>query len=104
MHDWILILHLSRPRARACEWNRKGHRFASGNSTQSLHLSLRDNSAGGPCSQKSEARTLAVVSAPSRALAASRLIHDGQNVDRNLRLKTEAESLLGSKAGLIISW
>jgi hypothetical protein len=46
MHDWILILHLSRPRARACEWNRKGHRFASGNSTQSLHLSLRDNSAG----------------------------------------------------------
>ena len=33
-----------------------------------------------------------------------RLAQDRQNVDRNLMLSTEAESLLGSKAGLIIAW
>ena len=32
------------------------------------------------------------------------LIHNGQKSDRILKLNTEAESLLGSKAGLIIAW
>ena len=32
------------------------------------------------------------------------LVHNGQKSDRILKLNTEAESLLGSKAGLIIAW
>jgi hypothetical protein len=33
-----------------------------------------------------------------------RLLYDGQNVDRSRKLNTEALSMVGVKAGLIIDW